>query len=321
MIKTPLSTVIGGAFWTPGCTVVGGASKTLDQIIKSLFSNNEQGFAYDPNDLTTMYQDAAGAVPVTALGQPVGLIRDKSGRGNHASQTTSAARPLFRQKPILGSELVVNGDFSNGTTGWYSGEKASLSVTNGVLRVTNAAVSAGYGYAWASFPTTAGKKYYVTARRIAGSVNKTSNIHIGTSSASNQIYNILSNADANKPFTFTATTATTYIGLNAQDNALSGWMEYDDISVKEFLGYRTDQNYIEYDKVDDKLITNLPAQLTGCTVIRSVPGVGVQLLTNQTIPATYEDNTDHCGLIVINRALTPSETSAIAAEFNKRAGV
>ena len=40
MTKTPLSTVIGGAFWTPSCTVM-----------KKLFSNNEQGFAYDPNDL------------------------------------------------------------------------------------------------------------------------------------------------------------------------------------------------------------------------------------------------------------------------------
>lgn len=27
MIKTPLSTVIGGAFWTPGCTVIGGGSR------------------------------------------------------------------------------------------------------------------------------------------------------------------------------------------------------------------------------------------------------------------------------------------------------
>ena len=27
MIKTPLSTVIGGAFWTPGATVIGGSSQ------------------------------------------------------------------------------------------------------------------------------------------------------------------------------------------------------------------------------------------------------------------------------------------------------
>lgn len=68
MIKTPLSTVIGGAFWTPGATVIGGSTPTFDQQIQKLFANGEQGFAYDPNDLSTMYQDAAGAVPVTAVG-------------------------------------------------------------------------------------------------------------------------------------------------------------------------------------------------------------------------------------------------------------
>ena len=50
----------------------------ISQLIKSLFANNEQGFAYDPNDLSTMYQDATGTIPVTAAGQPVGLMLDKS---------------------------------------------------------------------------------------------------------------------------------------------------------------------------------------------------------------------------------------------------
>lgn len=107
MIKTPLSTVIGGAFWTPSATVIGGASKTLNQLIKSLFANNEQGFAYDPNDLSTMFQDAAGTVPVTGAGQAVGLIRDKSGRGNHAYQTVSASRPILRQNATTGAYYLA----------------------------------------------------------------------------------------------------------------------------------------------------------------------------------------------------------------------
>ena len=100
MIKTPLSTVIGGAFWTPSCTVIGGNTPTFDQQIQKLFANGEQGFFYDPNDLSTMYQDAVGTVPVTSVGQPVGLIRDKSGRNNHAYQTVSASRPILRQNAI-----------------------------------------------------------------------------------------------------------------------------------------------------------------------------------------------------------------------------
>lgn len=103
MIKTPLSTMIGGAFWTPSATILGSASKTFNQLIKSLFANNEQGFAYDPNDLSTMFQDATGTIPVTGEGQPVGLILDKSGRGNHASQTASASRPILRQNATTGA--------------------------------------------------------------------------------------------------------------------------------------------------------------------------------------------------------------------------
>lgn len=44
-----------------------------------------------------MFQDSAGTTPVTAVGQPVGKILDKSGRGNHASQSTAAARPVLQQ--------------------------------------------------------------------------------------------------------------------------------------------------------------------------------------------------------------------------------
>lgn len=44
----------------------------------SLFSTGENGVWLDPSDLTTMFQNTAGTVPVTAAGQPVGLILDKS---------------------------------------------------------------------------------------------------------------------------------------------------------------------------------------------------------------------------------------------------
>ena len=54
-----------------------------------LFALNEPGVWYDPSDLTTMFQDRAGTTPVTAPGQTVGLVLDKS-------------RGL-----VLGSELVT----------------------------------------------------------------------------------------------------------------------------------------------------------------------------------------------------------------------
>ena len=62
----------------------------------SLFAASEVGAWYDPSDISTMFQDSAGTTPVTADGQPVGKILDKSGRGNHATQATAASRPLYK---------------------------------------------------------------------------------------------------------------------------------------------------------------------------------------------------------------------------------
>lgn len=62
----------------------------------ALFFAGEQGAWYDPSDLTTLFQDSAGTTPVTAHGQPVGLMLDKSGNGHHASQVTAASRPLYQ---------------------------------------------------------------------------------------------------------------------------------------------------------------------------------------------------------------------------------
>lgn len=62
----------------------------------SLFAAGEQGAWYDPSDMSTLFQDAAGTTPVTAAGQPVGLMRDKSGKGNHATQATATSRPILQ---------------------------------------------------------------------------------------------------------------------------------------------------------------------------------------------------------------------------------
>lgn len=67
----------------------------------SLFSSGEQGAWYDPSDLTTLFQDSAGTTPVTADGDPVGLMLDKSGNDNHASQSVAAARPIYRTDGTL----------------------------------------------------------------------------------------------------------------------------------------------------------------------------------------------------------------------------
>ena len=60
------------------------------------FANAEKGAWFDANDITTLFQDYNGTIPVTSVGQPVGKWLDKSGNGNHAVQSVSASRPTYQ---------------------------------------------------------------------------------------------------------------------------------------------------------------------------------------------------------------------------------
>lgn len=306
MLKTPSSTVIGGAgIWTPSAWKIGLDVLNLGQLIRNLFSNSEQGFAYDINDLSTLYQDAVGTTPVTTAGQPVGLVLDKS-------------RGL-----VLGSELVTNGDFIQGVSGFYA-TGGELSIVDGKLRFT--ATSAGDAIFLRYYTDSSSTDFY----KLETVFTKTTVNNINTYIYGNGPYwirdkQVISKGTANYSELF---------AIWFTPNVIGEYVEFDFISVKKLSGnhaYQTTPSMrpllvaspqrLDYDGIDDKLTTTLPAQLTGCTVIRAVPNVGTQILTNQTIPTPYDDSTDHCGLIVINRALTQTETTQITQAFNKLAGV
>ena len=91
------------------------------QKILALFKNGEQGFWLDPSDLSTLFQDAAGTTPVTAVEQHVGLMLDLSGRGNHASMATTTKRPAYSRRVNLLTkteqfdDAAVWARFSSGT--------------------------------------------------------------------------------------------------------------------------------------------------------------------------------------------------------------
>jgi hypothetical protein len=108
---------------------------------RSLFASGEQGAWYDPSDMSTLFQDAAGTTPVTAVEQPVGLMLDKS------------------KGLVLGPELVVNGEFDSGVTGWV-GAGVTVSAYAGTLRVVSLGV--GSGFYGAGFSVVSGTTYQIT---------------------------------------------------------------------------------------------------------------------------------------------------------------
>lgn len=82
--------------------------------------------------------------------------------GRPLLQPTTSFKPKLKRVPKrLGPELVTNGDFANGTTGWsVAGAGANLAVTGGVATVSNG----GSAEASLTLPNTStGKAYQVTA--------------------------------------------------------------------------------------------------------------------------------------------------------------
>lgn len=91
---------------------------------------------YDPSDLASLFQDTAGTVPVTASGQSVARMNDKSGNGYHLLQATAGNQPSLQQAGGL-SWLAGDGtaDYMTATIPNYSGSTATVAAA--VLGTTN----------------------------------------------------------------------------------------------------------------------------------------------------------------------------------------
>lgn len=85
--QSPAVTGGGGGAWTPSSAAIA------------------LGAWYDPSDLTTLFKDTAGTTPVTADGDIVLRMNDKSGNGFHATITYGPSfGPIYRTnsgKPYL----------------------------------------------------------------------------------------------------------------------------------------------------------------------------------------------------------------------------
>ena len=325
-----LSRYINRIITDQGSTLGSFFKPTFSETIEKLFKNGEQGFFYDPNDLSTMFRDAAGTIPVTGAGQAVGLMLDKS------KGFTLESNLVLGDGKNEDNELHVTKTDGNGSV-----SELSLNAVNPLsgskdVRFKLTAVSSAGGlrpvmFVGLSQNPTVGNFYQFSFKyKVLSGTAKIIAYHSGYAAIPVN-YTLTGEGTFKIVMGYLGSqvvTPTLYFGDSLFD------MQMDDFEYRRIKGNHAYQatssarpilrdapRRIDFDAVDDKLITNLPTQVTGCTVIRSVPNVGTQILTGQTIPATYNDNTDHCGLIVINRALTPIETSVIATEFNKRAGV
>lgn len=68
-------------------------TKNTSDPLMALFTGGIKGVYYDPSDLSTLFQDAAGTIPVTEVGQTVGKMLDKSGNNYHLVMDTVSRQP------------------------------------------------------------------------------------------------------------------------------------------------------------------------------------------------------------------------------------
>ena len=232
--------VIGSVFSQIFRSVIGD----VDWTPSSIFYGGQPGVWYDPSDLTTIFQDNAGVTPVTAPGQTVGLMLDKS------------------QGLVLGTERLTNGNFSDGATGWtVTGSNATHIATfsGGTLRYQSDTTTPILNVAQAG-ALVIGKTYLVTVVTSAYTSGSLKSDDFGSAV-------VLSNGLGTRTLRVTAST-TNFTFLR---NTANVDITIDSISVKEIAGnhatqatlaqrptYQIDgtgRPYLSFDGVDDGMVT------------------------------------------------------------------
>jgi hypothetical protein len=154
---------------------------------------------------------------------------------------------------VFGNELVINGDFTNGTANWALSQGGSIAVVNEQLVVTAPAV--GEGYAYQSFATEIGETYTAGATIVANTggsfyaVRKSDN-----DSASSNTVDIVATTVGSNEVMFTATATTTYVVCQSNEETAT----FSNISIrksKPFVKYQnigTGRSFREtYTLIDD----------------------------------------------------------------------
>lgn len=102
-------------YGTPATVEGGGPAPSFSP--SDLFTAGVKGAWYDPSDLSSLFQDAAGTIPVTADGQTVGRISDKSGNGMHLKRAVGSSAALYR--PNVGGMPYVEIASTSGAQVWF----------------------------------------------------------------------------------------------------------------------------------------------------------------------------------------------------------
>ena len=296
------------------------ATDPLRALIAQLFGNGEQGAMYVPQPTLlgeqVLYQDAAGTVPVTADGDPVGLMLDVG------------------QKLELGPELITNGTLDEDLSGWvnatgywqwvagraYHPQGSDYKELSQAFTPTNKSVVVEFDVDVISGSNTA-QWFYVNAA--GGAITGTTNSALRMPGGKSRVTRVIHDGIQK-------------IGFARVPPSAAAEFYLDNISVRELPGnhatqttsaarrlYKTNgsQSWLLDDLVDDGLVVTLPDLGTNATLAYA-DGSGVTILTGQTISGDTQLPTtaETYGVIYLDRPFTASEATQVTDHLNKLRG-
>jgi hypothetical protein len=158
-----------------------------------------------------------------------------NGQAEEANAFTFDGSDDYIQLPLndyAGPELVTNGDFSNGATGWTS-NNGTIAVSSGELTVTN--TGSAFGTASLAISTIVGRTYKISCVARRGTASQ-SFLQVKNSSpvAPSNVASFSTTSTTNVTLggVFIATAATSFICL-VNNNTNNGTSIFDNVSVKE----------------------------------------------------------------------------------------
>ena len=263
----------------------------------SLFSSGEDGAYFDAATIATLLQNAAGTTPVTAVGQPIGLLLDQS-------------QGTVDLTGNLGPELVTNGGFDTDSD-WT--KPTGVTIAGGEAVFTS--VGNGHNFVQ-SMSVTAGKKYIVTFTITEYTAGGTAPLIGGTSGTSRTAVGTYTEV-------ITCGGSAGYNGIKVLTGTTTA--KIDNVSVREVPGNHASQatstarpvlaelsgaRYINFDGVDDDFDVTLPDLGTSATIALIAADGTVSYQESQTISGAITLSTDFQKLLYIDRALTAAEKAS-----------
>jgi hypothetical protein len=219
VVRSPVRSVVR----SPVRSVFGGGDTQTD--LQRLLALSPSLLIWPANGAG--WQGTSGGT-LAASGQPLGLGADLSQLGGKTLSEWLASAP----------ELVTNGDFSGGTTGWaaYGTSLPTLSIVSGAMLITNTGTTAQRGASQA-ITTVVGRAYRITGALTASTGTVAARLRVGTiPNGGIENANATLAAGQSADVVFVATSTTTYVALNDQGTDASSTLTWDNISVRELPG-------------------------------------------------------------------------------------